>query len=149
MQSSVIKIFILLNIFNYSLCLLCPYPYTDNKGGYYFNYCYYYADSGKNFYIAEESCRNLNSHLVTIKDSKGLDDLYYLYKGYSNYYFWVGAKASGLYPYNFYYADGRPVPADHWCSGHPKGGDNLCAFYTTNAVLGRDRCIQSGPCVAR
>jgi hypothetical protein len=44
--------------------------------------------------------------------------------------------------------DGTPVASTVWCSGHPKGGDNLCTFYTTTAIIGRDKCINSGPCTA-
>jgi hypothetical protein len=58
----------------------------------------------------------------------------------------VGATASASYPYQFYWQDGTPVSTSSFCSGHPKGGNNLCGFYTTKAVIGRDRCISTGPC---
>ena len=34
-------------------------------------------------------------------------------------------------PYTFKWQDGSLVSSSVWCSGHPKGGDNLCTFYTT------------------
>jgi hypothetical protein len=82
------------------------------------------------------------------KTDAGLDDLYKLYKSYSNYYFWVGASANPATPMQFTFQDGSPVYPVHFCPGHPKGGKNLCGFYTTTVGVGQDRCISTGECQA-
>lgn len=124
----------------------CPYPFVNSANGYTFNNCYYYAGVASDYSSAVRVCANVGAFLVTAKDSRGLDDLYKLYKAYTNYYFWVGATASVGNPFNFNWQDGSPVYPTSFCSGHPKGGNNVCGFYTTKAVIGRDKCLSTGPC---
>jgi hypothetical protein len=137
------------------LCLACvvlaqncpPYS-TNNINGYQTRYCYRYLGTTKSYTKAVDSCRQYGYTLVMPKTDAGLDDLYKLYKAYSNFYFWVGASASPSNPFQFYFQDGNPLFPIHYCAGNPKGKDNLCGFYTTTAVVGRDRCISTGPCQA-
>ena len=58
----------------------------------------------------------------------------------------MGASASSSNPKFMTWQDGYMVDPSYWCSGHPKGGDNTCSFYSTTAVIGRDKCISSGAC---
>ena len=67
----------------------CPYPSTDFHNGYSTRYCYYYAGKSDRYDKAVTVCNNMNAKLVMPKTDAGLDDLYSLYKGYSNFYFWV------------------------------------------------------------
>ena len=126
----------------------CPYPFTNSYNGYTFNYCYYYAGKTDSYVKAVDICQKQFSYLVMPKTDAALEDLYKLYKAYPNYYFWVGAAASPANAKTFYFQDGNLVYPYHFCKDHPKGGNNLCAFYTTTAVVGRDTCIQSGECKA-
>ncbi len=126
----------------------CPYPSTNNINGYQTRYCYFYAGTTKTYTKAVDKCNQMGFPLVMPKTDAGLDDLYKLYKAYSNFYFWVGATASPANPFQFYFQDGNPVYPFHLCAGNPKGGQNLCGFYTTKVTVGRDRCIETGPCQA-
>jgi hypothetical protein len=67
----------------------CPFPFTDSHKGYYFNNCYYYAGVANDYDSAVGICSSRGTNLVMAKDQSSLDDLYPLYKAYTNYYFWV------------------------------------------------------------
>jgi hypothetical protein len=60
----------------------------------------------------------------------------------------VNVFAKETDPYYFRWDNnGNQVSSVAFCSGHPKGGNNLCGFYTTTpADDGRVRCISTGPC---
>lgn len=75
-------------------------------------------------------------------------EIFILKFGFLNFFQKVGAIATAANPYDFRWRDGSLVYPATWCQGHPKGGENLCTFYTTTPVVGRDRCIESGPCTA-
>ena len=87
-------LFILFGLASLVYSQSCPYPFVNNYGGSYFNYCYHYAGVATSALQASQMCNNYPySGMVTIKDNSGLNDLYELYKAYPNYYFWLGASA--------------------------------------------------------
>ncbi len=128
--------------------IFCPFPFISAYNGYSFNNCYYYNGVQNSYLAAAQLCSNMGTYLVTAKDSSVLSDLYNLYKAFPNFYFWVGATSSPLNPTYFRWQDGTPVSSNTFCKGHPKGGNNLCAFYTTTAIIGRDQCISTGECTS-
>ncbi len=74
----------------------CPYPFTNNYGGYAFNNCYYYAGVANDYYSAVNQCASRGTYLVTAKDQRTLEDLYPLYKAYTNFYFWVNKRSLNI-----------------------------------------------------
>jgi hypothetical protein len=70
----------------------CPAGSTNVFNGLQTRYCYIYLGATKSYTEAERRCRNLGLPLVTPKTDAGLNDLYILYQGFSNYYFWVNNK---------------------------------------------------------
>ena len=87
----------------------CPYGSTNLHGGYTTRYCYKYLGNTSNYAKAVKKCAEYNLPLVMPKTDAGLDDLYSLYKGYPNYYFWVGASALPSNPHNFVFQDNNPL----------------------------------------
>ena len=69
----------------------CPTGFTRNhKGSYTTYYCYRHNGDTKYFHTAVSSCnQEWGTDMIMPKDGNGLDDLYKLYKSYSNYYIWV------------------------------------------------------------
>jgi hypothetical protein len=127
----------------------CPFPSTNVRNGYQTRYCYYYAGQASTYSDAINQCKRFGFGypLIMPKTDAGLDDLYKLSRSYNANYFWVGAAASPSTPFSFLFQDGNPVyPNIHMCAGNPKGGNNLCGFYTS--ATGASRCFQSGVCIA-
>lgn len=127
---------------------VCRYPFIRTYNKQTFTYCYFNAGETKSFARAVNTCSDLFAPVIMAKDVAGLEDLYKLYKAYDTLYLWVGATATANDPKNFRWLDGTPVSPLSFCSGHPEGGDSLCAYYSTTPVVGRERCIKTGKCEA-